>query len=154
MWFCNLHVFFLFSMHLWFCGSFSGTGWMLKLPYVILWQYKKKKKNAYKANHPVLRIQRKTISNISILKIRLKYSAFCFKIFWCAPFMEFVTHCSYFMFWFFWPWGMWGLSSLTRNWTCTPCIGSWSPNHWIAREVPIFNFFPPAPPPSVVESDW
>ena len=44
MWFCNLHVFFLFSMHLWFCGSFSGTGWMLKLPYVFLWHYKKKKK--------------------------------------------------------------------------------------------------------------
>ena len=43
MWFCNLQVFFLFSMYFWFCGSFSGTGWMLKLPNVILWYYQKKK---------------------------------------------------------------------------------------------------------------
>ena len=31
---------------------------------------------------------------------------------------------------------MWDLNSLTRDWTCTPCIGRRSLNHWIAREVP------------------
>ena len=40
------------------------------------------------------------------------------------------------MFWFFWPRGMWDLTSLTRNWIRTPCIGRWSLNHWTAREVP------------------
>ena len=146
MWFCNLQVFFLFSMYFWFCGSFSGTGWMLKLPNVILWYYQKKKKIVYKAIHPMLRIQRKTISNISILKIR-QYSSFCFKIFFDVHHLLnlLLICCSYFMFWFFWPWGMWDLSSLTRNWTSTPCIGRWSPNHWIAREVPIFTFSPPPP---------
>ena len=39
---------------------------------------------------------------------------------------------------FFWPRGTWDLyfSSPTRNWTHTPCIWSWSPNH-STREVPI-----------------
>ena len=36
----------------------------------------------------------------------------------------------------FWPQGMWDLSSPTRNWTGTPCIGRQSLNHWTAREVP------------------
>ena len=40
------------------------------------------------------------------------------------------------MFWFFWLRGMWGLSSLTRYWTCTPCIGRHSLNHWTSRGVP------------------
>ena len=40
------------------------------------------------------------------------------------------------MFWFFWPWGMWDLTSLTRDRTCTPCIGRRSLNQWTAREVP------------------
>ena len=31
--------------------------------------------------------------------------------------------------------GMWDLSSQTRGWTCTPCIGKWSLNHWTTREV-------------------
>ena len=33
-------------------------------------------------------------------------------------------------------WGMWDLSSLTRDWTCNPCFGRWSLNHWTIREVP------------------
>ena len=45
-----------------------------------------------------------------------------------------------FMFWFFWPWDMWDISSLTRNWTYTSCIGRWSLNHWTAREVLIHTF--------------
>ena len=44
------------------------------------------------------------------------------------------------MFWFFDPQGIWDLSSPTRDQTHTLCVGSWSPNHWTAREVPI-NIF-------------
>ena len=36
----------------------------------------------------------------------------------------------------FWPKGMWDLCSLTRDWTCNPCIGRWSLNHWRTGEVP------------------
>ena len=48
-----------------------------------------------------------------------------------------------FLFYFlvFWLQGMWDLSSLTRDWTHTPCIGRWSLNHWFTREVPIERFF-------------
>ena len=35
----------------------------------------------------------------------------------------------------FWQRGMQVLNSLLRNWTCTPCIGSQSFNHWTPREV-------------------
>ena len=35
-----------------------------------------------------------------------------------------------------WPQGMWDLSSLTRDQTCTLCIGRWSLNHWTTKEVP------------------
>ena len=45
-------------------------------------------------------------------------------------------YCFCFMFCFFWPWDMWGLSSPTRDWTCTPYIGRWSPNHRTTWEVP------------------
>ena len=37
----------------------------------------------------------------------------------------------------FWPPGMWDLSFLTKDWTRTPCIGRWSLNHWMLREVPL-----------------
>ena len=30
-----------------------------------------------------------------------------------------------------------GSYSLTRNWTCIPCIARWILNHWITMEVPI-----------------
>ena len=33
--------------------------------------------------------------------------------------------------------GIWDPSSLARDWTCTPCIGRWSLNHWTSREVPL-----------------
>ena len=48
-----------------------------------------------------------------------------------------------FLFYFlvFWLQGMWDLSSLTRDWIRTPCIGRWSLNHWSTREVPIEGFF-------------
>ena len=32
---------------------------------------------------------------------------------------------------------MWDLSPPTRDWTCTPCVGRWSPSHWTTREVPV-----------------
>ena len=38
----------------------------------------------------------------------------------------------------FWLRGMWDLTSLTRDWTGTPCIVRQSLNHWIAKEVPLF----------------
>lgn len=34
------------------------------------------------------------------------------------------------------PRGMWNRSSLTRGWTCVPCIGSATLNCWTARQVP------------------
>ena len=36
----------------------------------------------------------------------------------------------------FWQRVMWDLSSLTRDWARTPCIGRWSLKHWAIREVP------------------
>ena len=36
----------------------------------------------------------------------------------------------------FWSQGVWDLCSLTRDWTCNPCIGRWSLNHWSTGEVP------------------
>ena len=35
---------------------------------------------------------------------------------------------------------MWDLSSLTRNWTCIPCIRRQVLNHWTTREVPLTLF--------------
>ena len=35
---------------------------------------------------------------------------------------------------------MWDLSFPTRVWTLTPCIGRWSANHWMAKEVPWPSF--------------
>ena len=42
-----------------------------------------------------------------------------------------------FCFIYFWPWDMWDLSSPTRDWTRTPCIGRWSPSHWTTREIQV-----------------
>ena len=41
----------------------------------------------------------------------------------------------------FWPQGMWDIRSLTRDWTCTPCIGRQSLNHWTSRKVPVWFWF-------------
>ena len=35
---------------------------------------------------------------------------------------------------------MWDISSPTRNWSHSPCVGRWSLNHWTVREVPWFSF--------------
>ena len=37
--------------------------------------------------------------------------------------------------------GMWDLSSLTRDWTCVPCIAKWILNCWTTAEAPL-PFFP------------
>ena len=50
-------------------------------------------------------------------------------------FIKFVTMLLLLYVLVFWPWLMWNLSSLTKDWTCTPCIGKRSLNHWAAREV-------------------
>ena len=50
-------------------------------------------------------------------------------------FIEFITRLLLFQVLFFWPWGLWDLSSLTRDRTCSPCIGRCSLNHWTASEV-------------------
>ena len=48
-------------------------------------------------------------------------------------FTELVTTLLLFYVWDFWLWSMWD-SSLTRDQIHTPCIGSWSLNHWIDRQ--------------------
>ena len=49
-------------------------------------------------------------------------------------FTELVTTLLLFYVWDFWLWSMWDSSSLTRDQILTPCIGSWSLNHWIDRQ--------------------
>ena len=49
--------------------------------------------------------------------------------------VDFVTTLLLFHVLFFCPQGMWDHSSLTRDQTCTPCIGRWNLNHWTSREV-------------------
>ena len=34
-----------------------------------------------------------------------------------------------------------GSSSLTKDWTCVPCIGRWILNHWTTRKVPVYDFW-------------
>ena len=41
----------------------------------------------------------------------------------------------------FWPQGIWYLSSLTRDWIYTLCMGRQSLNHWTTREDPLDHFF-------------
>ena len=71
---------------------------------------------------------------------------FFLKIFFlCGPFLKsslnLLQYCFCFMFLVFWLRGMWDLSSPTRDWTCTPCAGSQSPNHGTTREVPVLAHF-------------
>ena len=54
--------------------------------------------------------------------------------------IEIVTVLLLFYVLVFQSWGTWDLSSPTGNRTLTACIGRWSLNHWIAREVLLFLF--------------
>ena len=67
---------------------------------------------------------------------RLHFLSFFFK-----GFIKFVTILLLFYVLVFWPWGMWDLSSPTRDWTLTSCIGKQSLNHWVTREISAFFFF-------------
>ena len=61
---------------------------------------------------------------------------FCI-FFFFAVFIEFVTILLLSYVLACWPQSTWDLSSPTRGWTWTPCIGRQSLNHWATREVPI-----------------
>ena len=87
-------------------------------------------------------------------QIKKQYPFFVsFFIFWCRPFLKsllnLLQYCFCFMFWFFGLQGMWNLRSLIRDWTWTPCIGRWTPNHWTSREIPglgiLVHCFPQTP---------
>ena len=54
-------------------------------------------------------------------------------------FVELLQQCFCFLIWGFWPRDRWDLSSLTWNWTCAPCTGRRSLNHWTAREVLVLH---------------
>ena len=51
-------------------------------------------------------------------------------------FIEFVTIWLLFYVLVFWLQDMWDFNSLTRDQTCTPCVGKRSLNHWTTRDVP------------------
>ena len=55
--------------------------------------------------------------------------------------IEFVTILLLFYVLISWPRGVWDLSSPTRDWTCTPCLGRWSLNQWTTRESPCHSRF-------------
>ena len=78
--------------------------------------------------------------HINYLLISILFFNFFKKIFlmWTIlkVFIEFVTILLLFYVLVVWLCSMWDLSSLTRDWTCTPCIGMQSPNHWTTREAP------------------
>ena len=56
--------------------------------------------------------------------------------------------CFFFFFWLL-SQGTWNLSSLTRDRTCTPCIGRRDLNHWTTKEVPTEISFPSVVPVSL-----
>ena len=55
----------------------------------------------------------------------LKFFFFFFNVghFFKKSLLNLSQCCFCFMFWFFWLQVTWDLSSVTRDWTCTPCIG-------------------------------
>ena len=65
------------------------------------------------------------IASLSKYLFLLKaFIEFCYNIF-----------CFLCFLFFFWLWDVWDLSYLTRNETCTPCIGRQSLNHQTNRDV-------------------
>ena len=55
-------------------------------------------------------------------------------VFWCWPFLKSLLNLLQYCF-FFCPQGMWNCSSLTRDQTCTLCIGRKSLNHLPPRKL-------------------
>ena len=69
---------------------------------------------------------------------------FFLKNFQCGPFLksiEFVTILFLFYAFVFWLQGLWDPSSLTSDWTCTPCLGRQGLNPRTARKVPLVACF-------------
>ena len=54
----------------------------------------------------------------------------------CACVCIYIYIYIYIYIFFFGTWGIWDLSPVTRDQTCTSCIGRQSLNHWTTREVP------------------
>ena len=74
-----------------------------------------------------------------------KNNTFIFEsfFFWYGQFLKFYWTCysvAFVLCFDFFGHETWDISSLTRNWTYTSCIGRWSLNHWTAREVLIHTF--------------
>ena len=101
----------------------------------------KKKKKLNKWGMPDFKLER--LTTLSSL-IHIYATNFFWSFFWWRPcfkaFTEFVAVLLLFYVLVFWPWGMWDLSSLTRDRTCTLCIGRWSLIHWTIREAPQETF--------------
>ena len=72
-------------------------------------------------------------SKVKYLNFSFKYSTI-FKVF-----TEFVATLLLLYTLVSWLQGIQDLSSPTRNWTPTSCIGRWSLFHWIIREVPLIS---------------
>jgi len=74
----------------------------------------------------------------------LGFLCFSFKIFDVERFWSLYWICyNIASIWYFallGAWGMWDPSSVTRDWTHTPCIGRWSLNHWTTKDVLGFFF--------------
>lgn len=62
----------------------------------------------------------------------------------CGPFLKsllnFITMLLLFYVLCFWPWGIWDCNSPTRDWICSPWIGTQSLNHRTNRQAPCFHF--------------
>ena len=75
--------------------------------------------------------QTQNVQSINVLAGHFRLCCFIF----LEVFIGFVTILFYVLV--LWSGGMWDPSSLTRDRTRTPCIGSQSLNHWTARESPV-----------------
>ena len=115
-----------------FCFSFVSTGYM---NLIIRTDRPAKSETALRLlvfslflfSSPIPKVLEFSMSLIQIFFLRW----IIFKVF-----IEFVTILLLFYVLVFWLQGMWDLSSPTRDWILTPCIGRQSLNHWTTREVP------------------
>ena len=69
-------------------------------------------------------------------------------------FIEFVTILLLLYVLVFLPPGMWDLRTPTRDQTWTPCIGSWSPNHWTTRHYCFLTTAPGLTSPPFSDQHW
>ena len=93
--------------------------------------------------YPILEQQDSNCSSCFTVTLNTRNFYFYFLIFWCGSFLkciEFFILLLVLCFDFL-PQCMWDLSSLTRGWTCIPCIGRWILNHLTVREAPAHIIF-------------